>query len=259
MANAKRLKTSAGLDYVAFGEVVQEISGPGMKVRFEGLREYFEVQLAVVTQRLAQSGANIGKESLEKAVTPWGEARMSGEYYGVRFRRYGNTSGRNETGFMKNSLTAWLDKPSKGKRVEYQGYFGWPSEVIMENPYILYQAQGFRSLTVFDPAATKATGRAKFKSGNGRFVQGAYPLRGAEPSIKKRAQSAYSAAWNEAKKLWEADGFKGGAGSYLDNRESRFTFVGTPFNLYRMGYRVRQPSRPRRRAGGGGNVRFEPR
>jgi len=240
---AKSRLSTGTIEYVAFGEAVNEIAGPGVKVRFEGLRDYFEQQLVAVTQNLAQSGANIGKKALEQAETPWGRARMAGDYGGTRFKPYGRSAGRNDTGFMMDSLSAWPGKISRGGRVEVQGYFGWPPEILNSNPYILFQAQGFRSNTVFDPQRTAASGIARFKEGNGRFVPGAYPLRGAAPSIKRRAQSAYSAAWNEAKKLWKADGFKGGAPSWTEARGDAGVFVGTPFSA--AGYNIR--TRPRRR------------
>ena len=196
----------------------------------------------MVTQNLAQSGANIAKEALERAETPWGRARIAGQYGDVRFKPYGRSAGRNETGFMIDSLSAWQGKISKGARTRVEAYFGWTPEIINSNPYILFQAQGFRSNTVFDPQRTRATGIAKFKKGNGRLVPGALPLRGAGPSIKKRVQSAYSAAWNEAVKIWRADGFKGGAGKWIDERGDAGVFVGAPFG--KMGYGVRKRRRP---------------
>lgn len=241
-----RINTGS-LEFVAFGSVVQEISGPDTKVRFENLRDYFETQLQVVTQNLAQSGANIAKDALERAETPWGRARIAGQYGDVRFKPYGRSAGRNDTGFMMDSLSAWQGGVSKGSRVNVEGYFGWPPEVINSNPYILFQAQGFTSNTVFDPQRTRASGIAKFKKGSGRNVPGAYPLSKAIPSIRNRAQSAYSAAWNEAVKLWKGDGFKGSPGKWADVRETSnvrgkkigLFYGGTPFaGEKKMGYTI---------------------
>jgi hypothetical protein len=242
--------TTASMDIFAWGNAVSDISGPEIKVRFEGLRDYFEQQLVAVTQNLAQSGANIGKKTLEQAETPWGRARMAGDYGGVRFKPYGRSAGRNDTGFMMDSLSAWPGKINKGGRVSVTGYFGWPPEILNSNPYILLQASGFNSKTVFDPQRTAASGIASFKSGSGRYVRGSFPLRDAGPSIRNRAQSAYSAAWNEAKKLWKADGFKGGAPSYVDARGDAGVFVGRmdAFDAQRMGYKIPRERRPSRQS-----------
>jgi hypothetical protein len=224
-----RLSSGGSLTYVGFGSVVKEISGPDVKVRFEGLRDYFEAQLAIVSRNLAQSGANIGKENLRKAETDWGAARMAGNYGGVRFKPYGRSAGREDTGFMMNSLSAWVGEFGRGARTSVNSYFGWTPDVLNANPYIVFQATGYRSKTVFDPQRTAASGIAKFKEGSGRLVRGADPLSGAISSIKNRAQSAYSAAWNEAVKIWEADGFKGGAGKWVDVRSDAGTFFDSPY------------------------------
>lgn len=231
----------SSIEYAISGTVVQEIDGPEMKGRMGNLKDFFETQLAVVTQNLAQSGANIGKRKLRAAETPWGRARMSGDYGGVRFKPYGRSAGREDTGNMYDSLEAWLlPSNTRTSSNRFNGYFGWRPETIRKDPYILLQAQGFRSNGSFDPVATAASGIAKFKKGPEKFVQGAFPLSDAYKSIRNRAQSAYSAAWNEAVKQWNANGFKGNPGSYLDRRAAKGNvFIGTPFNLRDLGYPVR--------------------
>ena len=186
--------------------------------KFSSLENYFQTQVQAVTQNLATSGVNITRKVIRESKTQWGASRIAGEHFGVRFAPYGRTDGREDTGFMYDSVSSSVVS-SRGRTV---GTYGWSPSVIASNPYILFQAFGFFSTTRFDPAATAATGRAKFSDGNPpKFIQGFGfgPRTGAGLSIEKRLQSAYSAAWNESVKQFNSGGFRGNPGSYLQNRK----------------------------------------
>jgi hypothetical protein len=189
---------------------------------FENFETYFLQQLRNVTENLVKSGVPIAQKALREAKTQWGRSRMAGNHFGVSFAPYGRSEGREETGFMYDSLS-WNVANEAGDRdgQSIRGSFGWSPDVLRQAPYITFQVQGFYSTGSFDPVATKAAGQARFKSGRQKFVEGAFPLTPARKNIERRVQAAYSAAWNEAKKQWKSDGFAGSPGSYLEARGAR--------------------------------------
>lgn len=141
---------------------------------------------------------------------------MAGKYFGVSFARYGRTAGREETGFMYDSLSWSVNLAPSGKTM-WRGRFGWDDAALRRAPYIPYQEQGFYATGRFDPIATAASGVAKFRdSGKEKWIEGAGSIPYARRSIERRAAAAYSAARNEAIKLFNAAGFKGNPGSYAD-------------------------------------------
>jgi hypothetical protein len=179
------------------------------KKQFKNFDQFLNAQLVNVTENLAKSGITETRKKLRDAKSRWGEARMAGVYYGVRFAPEGRSSGREKTGTMYDSLSSRIDagKDSGGFFVE--GVFGWSKSTIARYPYILFQEIGFYSTGRFDPVATAATGRARFKSGPPVFVPGVFSLPKARKEVMKRAASAYSAAWNESVKQYNAGGFSG--------------------------------------------------
>jgi len=214
------------------------ISIPEKEIQFNdiansiaGFNVYLQAQLRNVTQSLVAGAVTSARKKLRSAVTDWGQARMAGRYFGVSFARYGRTSGREETGFMYNSLSSKVELAPSGKTM-WKGTFGWEPDALQKAPYIYYQEFGFYGSGRFDPVATAASGIASFKdSGKEKYVEGASSLRYALNQLEKRAASAYSAARNEAIKKFNADGFKGNPAKYADikptlgpySRPSRFS------------------------------------
>jgi len=145
---------------------------------------------------------------------------MAGSYFGVSFARYGRTAGREETGFMYDSLSSSVELASSGKTM-WRGRFGWDDQALSKAPYIPYQEQGFYSTGSFDPIRTAASGVAKFKdSGREKWIEGARSIPFARRSIERRAPAAYSAAINEAIKQFNANGFKGNPQRYADVKQT---------------------------------------
>lgn len=200
---------------------VRMVSPKKLTAPFENLEVYFLQQLRNVTENLVKSGVPIAQKALREARTKrgWGESRMAGNRFGVSFAPFGRSAGREETGFMYDSLSWNVVRErgdSDGKSI--RGSFGWSPDVLRQAPYITFQVQGFYSTGAFDPVATKKAGQARFTAGRQKFVEGAFPLTPARKNIEKRVQAAYSAAWNEAKKQWKSNGFAGSPGSYRDAR-----------------------------------------
>jgi hypothetical protein len=210
----------ASITFIYTGATSNKIARPDYSTRFQNLNKYFQEQVHNVTENLAKSAVPIAQNAIRNAKTEWGKSRMAGNHYGVRFAPYGRSEGREETGFMHDSLSWSVEKSKSGKNM-WEGRFGWTQDVLNQAPYIQFQAQGFYSTGAFDPVATAASGRARFKSGPEKFIEGALPLTPARKSIEKRIASAYSAAWNEAVRQWNSDGFKGNPGSYINARNSR--------------------------------------
>ena len=184
--------------------------------KVEGFDDLFQASLYNVTENLAKSGVTVAQKTLRNATTEWGKSRMAGNHFGVRFSPYGRSSGREKTGNMYDSLTYEVQE-SAGKNI-WKGSFGWDD--AGKNDYIQKQENGFMSYMRFDPVRTAATGIAKFKEGEAKWVPGAKSLPAGRESIRKRMAAAYSAAWNEAASIYESAGGPS-PGNYLQARARR--------------------------------------
>jgi len=179
------------------------------KKQFQNFDNFLNAQLVAVTNNLAKSGITETRKALRAGTTRWGIARMAGEYYGVRFAPEGRSEGREKTGRMYDSVSSRIETGKDADGFFVEGKFGWSKAIIAKDPYILFQEIGFYSTGVFDPAATKASGRARFTTGPPKFIRGAATLPKARREVEKRVASGYSAAWNEAVKQYNAGGFSG--------------------------------------------------
>jgi hypothetical protein len=110
---------------------------------------------------------------------------------------------------------------------EKQAFFGLFSETIIANPYIAAQENGFHSNGSFDRVKTERDGVARFKAGAKKYIEGADSLSFGEEKVAQVAQSFFAGAWNEAVRQWNADGFTGSPGSYIDNRVAPLRFKQT--------------------------------
>jgi len=226
-ASYKKVKLQAqeslGTDFIKL-----EVDRPHFSTEVEGFADYFRAQVALVSVSLAASGVGVAKKTLLGAETPWGQARMRGEYFGVRFRPYGKGPGRFETGNMYNSLKI-LDTNAAtyvGSKDKTQLNVDFGYDVSMDRgkyggPYFLDQERGFVNPWSFLREETRRSGIATFGRPGGKRVAGAKALPAAAESIRKRIDSAFSSAWNEARKIFEANGFAAGnVGTYIDAREA---------------------------------------
>lgn len=212
MARESAGSTRLGLPFIL---VNQDIQFADLGKQVEGFSVFLQAQIKNVTENLAKSGVTKAREKIRSSVTDWGKSRMSGNHYGVRFAPYGRSSGREETGFMYDSLSSSVELAPSGKTM-WRGRFGWDDAALRQAPYIPYQEQGFYSTGAFDPVRTAASGIAKFKEGPEKWIEGAGSIPYGRRSIEKRAPAAYSAALNEAIRQFEANGFKGEPSRYAD-------------------------------------------
>ena len=197
---------------------------PNVIIKLKEFEEYFAREVKNVVQTLAKSGVTVAQRTLREAKTEWGKSRMAGNHFGVRFAPYGRSEGREDTGFMYDSLSAF--SPERvgvvGGSDTFRGRWGWSDAALAAAPYIEAQEFGFFSNSKFDPVATAASGRARFRDGDGyndlKWVPGANSLRASEKSVKRRTQAAFSAAWNQAVRNWNSNNLKGNPGTYRDAR-----------------------------------------
>lgn len=212
MANKK------GVVFVDIGDAVRNfIPGPFVE-KIKGFDDYFQNALLNVTENLAKSGVTVARRTIRGAKTEWGKSRMAGNHFGVRFAPYGRSEGRENTGFMYDSLS--YDVKLSGGNNMWKAFYGWDDKTIQQAPYIEKQENGFMSAMRFDPVATSRSGIAKFREGRSKWIPGAESLPAARESIRKRSASAYSAAWNQAVQLWEASGNKS-PGTFKESRARR--------------------------------------
>ena len=205
-----------------------QVDRPHFSTEVEGFEKYFRAQVAAVSLALAASGVMVAKRTLLGAETPWGQARMRGEYFGVRFRPYGKGPGRFDTGNMYNALKI-LDTNAgtfTGSKAKNQLNVDFGYDKAMDRgkyggPYFEDQERGFVNPWSFLREETRRNGIATFGRPGGKRVAGAKALPAAAESIRKRIDSAFSSAWNEARKIFEANGFAAGnVGTYIDAREA---------------------------------------
>tara|TARA_B110000483_G_C18163005_1_gene530075 strand:+ start:264 stop:1016 length:753 start_codon:yes stop_codon:yes gene_type:complete len=196
-------------------DISQDVSFNDLAQSIAGFAVYLEAQIAVATLSLARGGVTSARKKIRDSTTEWGHSRMAGSHFGVSFARYGRSAGREETGFMYDSLSSSIDVSGSGRK-EMMGTFGWDSETLTKAPYIILQEQGFYSTGSFDPIRTAASGIAKFKSGREKYIEGAGSIPYARDKVIRRAPSLYSRALNMATKRFKADGFKGNPKKYAD-------------------------------------------
>lgn len=196
---------------VPFIEVTQDVQFKDLAQSILGFAVYLEGQIAAATQNLVRGGVTSARKQIRNSTTPWGNARMRGSYGDVDFKRYGRTAGREETGYMYDSLSSSTRIEKSGAIV---GTFGWDSDALRKAPYIILQEMGFYSTGTFDRARTQASGIAKFKAGPEKYIEGARSIPVARDQIIRRAPSVYSRALNLAIKKFKADGFKGDPKKY---------------------------------------------
>lgn len=208
--------------------LVYQIDRPGFSAEIGGFIDYFLVELRVAQINLARVGVGVAKRALIGAVTPWGQARIRGEYFGVPFRPYGKGPGRYETGNMFNALKLLNSRASSfvgSKRSD--SYVEWGYDTRMDRgrkggPYFEDQERGFLNPMAFDPDRTRRAGEAKFmRAKSPRRVKGARALEAGMERIGDRADEYYSRAWENAKKVFESNGFAAsGVGTFVDAKNA---------------------------------------
>lgn len=228
--------------------LVFQLDRPGFYSEIEGFVDYFLVGLRVAQINLARVGVGVAKRKLIGAETPWGQARIRGEYFGVRFRPYGKGPGRYDTGNMFSAMRLLDSKASmfQGSKKKIDSYVIWGYKKSMDrsprwgSPYFLDQELGFLNPFSFRPDETRANGRATFgPSRSPRRVKGARALEAGMERIGDRADEYYSKAWENAKKVFESKGFASASvGTYIDaknaynaNPPRRLTFGSNPAGM----------------------------
>jgi len=218
-----------GQEKLADDFLVFQIDRPGFSAEIEGFVDYFLFQLRVAQINLARAGVGVAKRALIGAVTPWGQARIRGEYYGIPFRPYGKGPGRYDTGNMFSALRLLNSRASMflgSKRSD--SYVEWGYKASMDRslkwggPYFLDQERGFLNPWTFDGQRTSATGEARFKRATSpRRVKGARALEAGMERIGDRADAYYEKAWDNAKKVFESNGFSAsGVGTFVDAKNA---------------------------------------
>ena len=208
--------------------LVYQIDRPGFSSEIEGFIDYFLVELRVAQINLARAGVGVAKRKLIGAETPWGQARIRGEYFGVPFKAYGKGPGRYETGNMFRALKLLDSRASSfvGSK-KSDSYVEWGYDTRMDRgrkggPYFQDQEIGFLNPMAFDPDRTRSAGEAKFmKAKAPRKVKGAGALLAGMNRIGDRADEYYERAWENAKKAFESNGFAAsGVGTFIDAKNA---------------------------------------
>lgn len=228
-ATPKRIKLQ-GQEALAKDFLRFEVDKPHFSTEIKAFEVYFYSEVVNQIVGLAKSGVTVAQKQLLNAQTPWGEGRISGEYFGVPFRPYGRGPGRFETGNMYDALKVLgTNTPnfigSRGSS-PLNVDFGYDRKMDKSprngKSYFLSQERGFLNAYSFDPDTTWRRGVASFtKALRPRRVKGARALEAGAKSISQRIDSRLSFAWNNAKKRFQAGGFSSDkVGSYIDARNA---------------------------------------
>jgi hypothetical protein len=178
--------------------------------------EIFQRNFSEAIARQAAGAVTSVRNALDKAVTPWGEARMRGEAAGIKFQPYGNSAGRNDTGNMMESVAAEVFSDGNGEIVMR---FGW---IFNQEDYFLDQEYGFESRYTLNKKATIKSGDAQFRKGQElRPREGANSLESGLIALRKRGAAFLSAVWNDTNREYQsAGGF--GVGTFMQARKSYY-------------------------------------
>lgn len=208
--------------------LVYQVDRPGFTTEIQAFSEYFLNELNRASINLARAGVGVAKRALIGAETPWGQARMRGEYFGVSFRPYGKGPGRYDTGNMFNALKL-LDTNAGAfagsKKRDFYVEFGYDTKMDRGkngSPYFEDQERGFLNSFSFEPNQTRADGVARFGlARRPRRVRGARALEAGMERIGDRADAYYSNAWEVAKKKFESKGFSASSvGTFIDAKNA---------------------------------------
>jgi len=208
--------------------LVYQVDRPEFVTEVEAFSDYFIAASAAASVNLARVGVGVAKRALIGAETPWGQARMRGNYFGVPFRAYGKGPGRYDTGNMFSALKtlgtnagAFAGSKKRNFFVEF-GYDKSMDRGKSGGPYFLDQEVGFLNPFSFDPDRTRRDGVARFQQAKKpRRVRGARALEAGMERIGDRADAYYSEAWNSAKKKFDSGGFSSGSvGTFIDAKDA---------------------------------------
>lgn len=191
------------------------IEGPDIVVSLKLFQVILNEELMVAKRNLGQAAVNRLEQNFNAAETNWGVARMTGESQGVKFPPYGNTTGRNDTGNLIQSLAWEVIQNENSTGVETKARFGW---LFNFEEYFRMQEEGFVHDMKFDPARTAATGEASFKKTRPMRVEGANAFPDAIKLVRQIKESYYAQAFNRAKARWSAEGRKTSPGTYAGAR-----------------------------------------
>lgn len=206
---------TAGKNFLEF-----QIDRPSLSVEFEGFGKYLAASIFNTSLILAQMGVDAAREKLLDSDTPWGQARMRGEYFGVRFRPYGKGPGRYATGNMYRALRV-LKTEAGGASGFGKITFGYDPTMdrgSQGEAYFRRQELGFKNKWAFDANETARTGKAAFTEGvRIRSVRGAFALPAGAEFVAGKIDAAFARAWDDAKRLYENRGFAvDNIGTYVD-------------------------------------------
>ena len=110
--------------------------------KLDNLDEVVIRESKVLVAQASEMGAEVARFQLDKAESPWGVGRMTGDYFGKKVSVHGNSTGRNDTGRMIDTLRATSDNSATRQRAT----FGWRQNIIAAFPYIKYQEEGFNNV-----------------------------------------------------------------------------------------------------------------
>jgi hypothetical protein len=190
-------KASSSISKDSFSITIEAYPGD-----LSDLGQLFSESLEYGLNQLGRAGRNSIQNTIEESVTQWGQKRMAGESAKWTFTPYGISEGRQDTGFMYDSVGYEVTNNANQHMVS----FGW---VNWYESYFEEQEKGFRGITIMGGVSG---GYPRFKKTSKPYdVPGMGSLPIAESVVKRLIPSFVQGAWNEAKRNFNA---QGGGGTF---------------------------------------------
>jgi hypothetical protein len=164
---------------------------------FGDLAIYFAESLDYGLNQIGRAAENSMKKTIRESTTQWGTKRMTGVSGKWTFRPYGRSAGREETGWMYDSV----DYDIVNNQNQHTVSFGW---INWQEEYFLLQEYGFQGVQIMG-GVTGDMPRFK-KTSKTYSVKGMGSLEAAKRVVDRMAPSFEQGAWNEALRKLKAKG-----------------------------------------------------
>lgn len=161
----------------------------GNRNPFGDLADYFTESIEYGLNQMGRAAENSMKKTIRESETQWGKKRMTGQSGKWSFRPYGRSTGREETGWMYDSVDYEVINNQNENVISF-GWINWQEE------YFALQEFGFQGIQIMG-GVTGDMPRFK-RTSKTYFVEGMGSLAKALRVVQRMAPSFSQGAWNEA-------------------------------------------------------------
>jgi hypothetical protein len=156
---------------------------------FGDLATYFAESFEYGLNQIGRAAENSMKKTIRESETQWGKKRMTGQSGKWSFKPYGRSTGREETGWMYDSVDYEITN-NRNQNVVSFGWINWDEE------YFAFQEFGFQGIQIM---AGVTGDMPRFKRTSKTYpVEGMGSLAKALAVVRRMAPSFAQGVMNEA-------------------------------------------------------------